>query len=106
MGPVQRTEDTVGIATRLLDAAEAVSLIPTISSADPGFDLQTAYRVLESIAAVRRGEGWQCVGRKIGFTNRSIWARYGVDRPMWAHIWDRTALPLPGLAVHARRLHS
>ena len=78
------------IATRLLDAAEAVSLIPTITSADPGFGLQAAYRVWESIAAVRRAAGWQCVGRKIGFTNRSIWARYGVERPMWAHIWNRT----------------
>jgi 2-oxo-3-hexenedioate decarboxylase len=30
------------------------------------------------------------VGRKIGFTNRTIWARYGVWQPIWAHMWDRT----------------
>src|SRR5690606_28720592 len=37
-----------------------------------------------------QAQGWQPVGRKIGFTNRGIWARYGVDRPMWSHVWDRT----------------
>ncbi len=34
--------------------------------------------------------GWQPVGRKIGFTNRTIWPRYGVYQPMWAHVWTRT----------------
>src|SRR6185437_986492 len=28
--------------------------------------------------------------RKIGFTNRTIWPRYGVYQPMWAHVWTRT----------------
>src|SRR5262249_40908716 len=26
----------------------------------------------------------------IGFTNRTLWPRYGVYRPMWAHVWTRT----------------
>jgi 2-oxo-3-hexenedioate decarboxylase len=30
------------------------------------------------------------VGRKIGFTNRTIWPRYGVYQPMWAHVWTHT----------------
>jgi 2-oxo-3-hexenedioate decarboxylase len=54
--------------------------------------LDAAYGVLASIATRRRDDGWQCVGRKIGFTNRTIWSRYGVDRPMWAHMWDRTVV--------------
>jgi 2-keto-4-pentenoate hydratase len=48
----------------------------------------------------------QSVGRKIGFTNRTIWPRYGVFQPMWAHVWSHTVhfadagqaiLPLRGL---------
>ena len=35
----------------------------------------------------RRG---RAVGRKIGFTNRTIWPRYGVHQPMWAHVWSHT----------------
>src|SRR3954465_7523191 len=35
-------------------------------------------------------EGWRPVGRKIGFTNRSIWPRYGVYEPIWGTVYDRT----------------
>jgi 2-oxo-3-hexenedioate decarboxylase len=35
-------------------------------------------------------QGWRPVGRKIGFTNRSIWARYGVYEPIWGMVYDRT----------------
>lgn len=34
--------------------------------------------------------GWRAVGRKIGFTNRSIWPRYGVHQPIWGTVFDRT----------------
>ena len=39
--------------------------------------------------------GWQPVGRKIGFTNRTIWQRYDVDQPMWAHVWRETVHHAP-----------
>ena len=47
------------------------------------------------------------LGRKIGFTNRTIWAEYGVYAPIWGYVYDRTvrnladiggAFPLAGLA--------
>jgi 2-keto-4-pentenoate hydratase len=43
-------------------------------------------------ATTRLAKGRQPVGRKIGFTNRTIWPRYGVDRPLWAHMWDQTMI--------------
>jgi 2-oxo-3-hexenedioate decarboxylase len=64
------------------------------------------YAVLHDIETRRRAQGWTAVGRKIGFTNRTIWPRYGVYQPMWAHVWTRTVhfardgkatLPLNGL---------
>jgi len=30
------------------------------------------------------------VGRKIGFTNRTIWAEYNVYGPIWGYVYDRT----------------
>ena len=30
------------------------------------------------------------LGRKIGFTNRTIWAEYHVDAPIWGYLYDRT----------------
>ena len=35
------------------------------------------------------------IGRKIGFTNRTIWAEYGVDAPMWGFMFDTTVRDLP-----------
>ena len=43
-----------------------------------------------AIEARRRAQNWLSVGRKIGFTNRTIWARYGVAQPLWASMWSHT----------------
>jgi len=34
--------------------------------------------------------GAKPLGRKIGFTNRTIWAQYGVYAPIWGYVFDRT----------------
>ena len=41
---------------------------------------------------MRRARGERCVGRKIGFTNRNIWADYGATSPIWAHVYDSTLI--------------
>jgi 2-oxo-3-hexenedioate decarboxylase len=63
---------------------------PRLTASDPAFDVTNAYEVLALLHARRIARGWRPVGRKIGFTNTTIWSRYGVDRPMWSHVWDRT----------------
>ena len=97
---------TAAVGDRLFEAIESATQMPPISSIDESFDVPAAYRVLEDLHARRRAQGWAPRGRKIGFTNRTIWARYGVDRPMWSHVWDRTVtfaadgqavVPLAGL---------
>ncbi len=56
----------------------------------PGLDMAEAYAVGERIRELRRARGERPVGRKIGFTNTTIWDRYGVDAPMWSHVYDTT----------------
>ena len=80
----------VAAADRLDAAFVAARQIPRLTDADPAFDVACAYDVLAELHARRIARGWQPVGRKIGFTNTTIWERYGVDRPMWSHVWDRT----------------
>jgi len=80
----------VAAADRLDAAFVAARQMPRLTEADPAFDVACAYEVLAELHARRIARGWQPVGRKIGFTNTTIWARYGVDRPMWSHVWDRT----------------
>jgi 2-oxo-3-hexenedioate decarboxylase len=76
------------IAARLISAYDGATQIAPITAADPTFDVAAAYEVLREIEKRRRiAQGWQPIGRKIGFTNRTIWPRYGVYQPMWAHIW-------------------
>jgi len=90
MGPGLSPQRVQAIARELLDAHDRAVQIESIAARDPAFDLDAAYQVAAELMRLRRGRGARPVGRKIGFTNRSIWARYKVDAPMWAHIYDDT----------------
>ena len=81
---------TAQAADALLAAYAAGTSLPPLTERWPDFDVAAGYAVLGEIERRRRVDGWQPVGRKIGFTNRTIWARYGVYQPMWAHMWSRT----------------
>ncbi len=83
------------IAERLFAALDGGLQLAPFSDVDPDFDVARAYRVLGDLHARRRAQGWRSVGRKIGFTNFTLWERYGVDRPMWSHVWNRTATFAP-----------
>lgn len=80
------------IVERLLAAADGGPSLAPITDADPRFDVECAYETLAALHARRIAAGWRPVGRKIGFTNRTIWPRYGVYRPMWSLVWDRTLI--------------
>jgi 2-keto-4-pentenoate hydratase len=78
------------IASRLIDAQDHATTIPPIAATTAGFDVDSAYDVLLAIESRRVAQGWRPVGRKIGFTNRTIWPRYGVYQPMGARVWSHT----------------
>jgi 2-oxo-3-hexenedioate decarboxylase len=68
-----------------------------------GLTLEEAYRVTALLNRGREARGERRLGRKIGFTNRTIWAQYNVYAPVWGFVYDstvhdlpRTALPLAG----------
>jgi len=70
-----------------------------------------SYAAARALHAARVREGWRPVGRKIGFTNRSIWPRYGVYEPIWGTVYDRTLLcakddscPVPLQGLHQPRI--
>jgi 2-oxo-3-hexenedioate decarboxylase len=82
--------DLDGIAGRLVAAYDTATTLPPITEAAPDFSVADGYAVLAEIERRRRAQGWRPAGRKIGFTNRTIWPRYGVYQPMWAHTWTHT----------------
>jgi 2-oxo-3-hexenedioate decarboxylase len=53
---------------------------------------EQSYAAARALHEARLRQGWRPVGRKIGFTNRSIWARYGVYEPIWGTVYDRTLI--------------
>ena len=77
-------------------AAEAVSVlgqgrqISPLSSRDPAFGLDAAYRVTPLVRQMREARGEKVLGRKIGFTNSTIWEQYNVNGPIWGYMYDRT----------------
>jgi 2-keto-4-pentenoate hydratase len=89
---VARDIDVRSVGDALLAAYDDASLVPRISSTTPSFANDDAYAVLRHIAGVRAAKGWKPAGRKIGFTNRTIWSGYGVEEPMWAHVWSNTVV--------------
>ena len=76
-----------GEAFALLDTGRQ---IPPFSARLSAFDLDDAYRVTAAIKQMREMRGEIPVGRKIGFTNRTIWAQYNVYGPVWGYVYDRT----------------
>ena len=78
------------ISSELLAALDDGRTIPSIVERNPGFGWEEGYRVAAEILRMRRARGERTVGRKIGFTNRNIWAEYGATAPIWAHVFDRT----------------
>ena len=84
------SEKIAAMADRLIAAHDHATELSSLSAADASFDVPAAYDVLSEIERRRIAQGWQPVGRKIGFTNRTIWPRYGVYLPMWARTWAHT----------------
>jgi 2-oxo-3-hexenedioate decarboxylase len=80
------------IAREMLNALDQGGTIPSIVERDPGFGWEQGYAVAAELLKLRRARGEKTVGRKIGFTNRNIWAEYGATAPIWAHVYDRTVV--------------
>jgi 2-keto-4-pentenoate hydratase len=80
-------------AYQLLEARADSRLIPPLSSNGP-LTIADGYDIIKCMMDVRTAQGETMVGRKIGFTNRKIWSRYGVSepisKPIWTPLFDAT----------------
>jgi 2-oxo-3-hexenedioate decarboxylase len=88
--------DVAGIAAEALAALDSGRQIAPFSSSLTAFALDDAYRVTAAVRKMREARGERVVGRKIGFTNRTIWTEYGVHAPIWGYVYDRTVHDLAG----------
>jgi 2-oxo-3-hexenedioate decarboxylase len=92
--------DTAALADELLGAWNDARLIDLPSSRPGGLTLEQAFSVAEALRERRIARGDEPCGYKIGFTNRTIWPRYGVYAPIWAPVWRSTVTLLGGTEVN------
>lgn len=94
------------LAEELIGVHEKALSVRPFAERYPGLTAATGYSAARALHDYRLKKGWKPVGRKIGFTNRTLWERYGVHEPMWGTVYDRTlikadddraAVPLEGL---------
>ena len=82
--------DIAAIAAEALASIDAGRQIALFTERHAGFSHADAYAVTAAMRRARLARGELTVGRKIGFTNRTIWAEYGADRPMWGYLYSTT----------------
>jgi len=97
MDQAEDTRTLKAIATEAFAALRNTHQISPFSARPAGLRVEDAYRVTPLVRQMYEAEGATAVGRKIGFTNRTIWAQYGVYAPIWGHVFDRSVLELAGV---------
>src|SRR3984893_9772060 len=98
--------DFYAIADEGFAAIASSRQISPFSSRAAGLTLADAYVVTALLNRKREAHGEKRLGRKIGFTNRTIWEQYKVYAPIWGHVYDPTVhelgntacLPLTGFS--------
>lgn len=95
------------VAQEVLAALSSGQQIMPFSTRIEGFDVPSAYAVAAELRRLRCARGEIHVGRKIGFSNRTIWAEYGVFAPISGDMYASTvhdvvtgpaSFPLAGLS--------
>jgi len=77
-------------AEEVLRLQDTCSLAPPFSECEEAFTVADAYAISREMMRRREASGWRRIGRKIGFTNRTIWEQYQVFEPMFGYMYDRT----------------
>ena len=83
------------VSEELIELAASGHPAPPFSARYPKLDAEMGYRAMRRLHEHRLAIGWKPVGRKIGFTNRGIWPRYGVHEPIWGFVYDHTLIRAP-----------
>lgn len=94
---MDRWESNEAIGSVAAEAFAALSerrQITPFSLRPPGLSIDGAYRVPPLMRQMYEAAGASVVGRKVGFTNRTIWDEYGVYAPIWGYVFDQSAQDL------------
>src|SRR6202795_2219089 len=99
MDPAETDHPLKAIAAEAFVALGGTAQIPPFSSRPRGLNVDDGYRVTPLVRQLYEAAGAKVVGRKIGFTNRTIWAQYGVYAPIWGYVFDRSVHDLAAVGA-------
>jgi 2-oxo-3-hexenedioate decarboxylase len=91
--------DADAIADEVLATIGAGGQTSPFTTRPEGLTLEEAYRVIGLLNRGREARGERRLGRKVGFTNRTIWAQYNVYAPVWGFVYDSTVHDLADAAL-------
>lgn len=80
------------LGEELIQVHENSRIVPPFTERYAGLTPQAGYAAARKLHQHRLAQGWKPLGRKIGFTNRTLWDRYSVHEPMWGTVYDRTLI--------------
>ena len=81
--------DIQSLAMQLTAAYAERRTLSTPPSRD-GLDLPAAYAVEREAVRMRRSEGHETVGVKVGYANKAMWRVLKLETLVWAHMYDHT----------------
>lgn len=84
--------DATNLGDELIELHRQPRQVAPFSARYPGLTPEAGYAAARRLHSHRLAQGWKLEGRKIGFTNRTLWQRYGVNEPMWGVVYDRTLI--------------
>jgi 2-oxo-3-hexenedioate decarboxylase len=91
--------DLDAMAAKVLSPLASHRQIPVFSRSPGGLSVADAYRLTPLLRSAFEARGEIITGRKIGFTNRQMWAAHGVQAPIWGYCTDRTTFELGATPV-------
>ena len=86
--------DLNAIAAQVVSSLASHRQIPPFSHSLGEPSIADAFRLTALLRAAFEARGEKITGRKIGFTNRQMWAAHGVKAPIWGYCTDRTTFEL------------
>jgi 2-keto-4-pentenoate hydratase len=82
--------EVASLASELQLAQETGRMVEVPPSDRPGFDLNAAYEVEETLKRLREAAGHKAIGRKVGYANKAMWRILKLDTLVWGHMYDDT----------------
>jgi 2-oxo-3-hexenedioate decarboxylase len=76
------------IASEVVATIGSGRQIPPFTTRPKSLSIEEAYRVTSLVNRHREACGEVVIGRKIGFTNRTLWQRYNVHAPIWGYMYE------------------